>query len=536
MRVEKILDDVEKRPGSLPLLQFALREMWGRLKTPLMTHADYDAIGGVQGALAKRAQAIFEDVTKQGQDASRVAIFRRLFTRLVTPGEGAEDTRRVVGRAELGPEAWALAQKLADEDNRLVVIAVTAQGQETVEVAHDALIQNWPTLVAWMNRDRAFLSWLRQLRPRVDEWRANPKDDGTLLRGGPLAIATDWVWQREDAINEEEKAYIAASVAWSDEQRAAEAAAIEQALELAKAREQLRAKSITRGIEIKSFWQVATIILFITTCILLFNSLISTNLQVDDLLKLSARRLVILIVGLTVLLWIAIVATLYWLRPIRLLQLHETISRSSNFDENAKTFDKFTFGAATVLSWIAKLSILLLGTSNRALDAWIREHANQARARFASLPAVRERRIALDLPVTINGERKDEPWSELKRLFSDNAPASILITGPGGAGKTTLAFRVCSQVLGTPDRAPIGNCCILPIIVEADVPEEATKPGGFYPFLAGLIRSAVNQNRRISVPLATALMRSGRVLLVVDGLSEKSIVSARVFDPAERRL
>jgi hypothetical protein len=58
-----ILDDVERRPGSLPLLQFALREMWGRLKTPLMTRSDYDAIGGVEGALAKRAQAIFEDAT-----------------------------------------------------------------------------------------------------------------------------------------------------------------------------------------------------------------------------------------------------------------------------------------------------------------------------------------------------------------------------------------------------------------------------------------------------------------------------------------
>jgi hypothetical protein len=152
--VDTILDDVEKRPGSLPLLQFALREMWGRLKTPLMTRAEYDAIGGVEGALSKRAQAIFDEATAHGADVSAVALFRRLFTRLVTPGEGAEDTRRIVGREELGPEAWKLAQKLADEDNRLIVTAAPVPGQETAEVVHEALIRNWPTLVEWIKADR----------------------------------------------------------------------------------------------------------------------------------------------------------------------------------------------------------------------------------------------------------------------------------------------------------------------------------------------------------------------------------------------
>jgi hypothetical protein len=125
---DTILDDVEKRPSSLPLLQFALREMWGRLSAPLMTRADYNAIGGVEGALAKRAEAIFEDATQKGKDTASVALFRNLFTRLVTLGEGAEDTRRIVGRDELGAKEWALAQKLAGEDNRLVVTACISGG------------------------------------------------------------------------------------------------------------------------------------------------------------------------------------------------------------------------------------------------------------------------------------------------------------------------------------------------------------------------------------------------------------------------
>jgi hypothetical protein len=171
---DTILDDVDKRPGGLPLLQFALREMWGRLKTPLMTRADYDAIGGVEGALAKRAQAIFDEATQHGTDGAAVAMFRRLFRRLVTLGEGAEDTRRIVTREELGPDGWALAQRLADENNRLVVTATTTQGQETAEVVHEALIRSWPTLVEWVKLDRTFQTWLRQLKPRLADFRANP--------------------------------------------------------------------------------------------------------------------------------------------------------------------------------------------------------------------------------------------------------------------------------------------------------------------------------------------------------------------------
>ncbi len=226
-----ILDDVERRPGSLPLLQFALREMWGRLKTPLMTRSDYDAIGGVEGALAKRAQAIFDAATDQGRDEANATLFRRLFTRLVTLGESAEDTRRIARRDELDPDAWALAQRLADEDNRLVVTAASSPGKETVEVVHEALIRNWPALVEWVNRDRAFISWRNQLKPRLDEWCTNPIDEGTLLRGGPLAVAEDWVGRRGSELTAEEKDFVARGVALRDEekQRAQEELRREQA-------------------------------------------------------------------------------------------------------------------------------------------------------------------------------------------------------------------------------------------------------------------------------------------------------------------
>jgi conflict system STAND superfamily ATPase len=86
--VETLLDDVESKPGSLPLLQFALREMWGRQETAKITHQSYDAIGGVEGALAQRAEAIFAAMTANGANPQMEQAFQRLFTRLVTLGEG----------------------------------------------------------------------------------------------------------------------------------------------------------------------------------------------------------------------------------------------------------------------------------------------------------------------------------------------------------------------------------------------------------------------------------------------------------------
>ncbi len=61
--VETLLDDFERKPGSLPLLQFALAEMWGRQEKGRITRNAYDAIGGVRGALARRAETIYSELT-----------------------------------------------------------------------------------------------------------------------------------------------------------------------------------------------------------------------------------------------------------------------------------------------------------------------------------------------------------------------------------------------------------------------------------------------------------------------------------------
>src|SRR5207302_4529692 len=115
-------------------------------------------------------------------------------------------------RGELGDAVWSLAQRLAGEGNRLVVTNASTPSHETAEVVHEALIRNWPTLTGWINRDRAFLSWLRQIKSNIELWSVDPADEGPLLRGGMLAQASDWLAHRGDDLSPAERSYIEASL------------------------------------------------------------------------------------------------------------------------------------------------------------------------------------------------------------------------------------------------------------------------------------------------------------------------------------
>ncbi len=203
--VERLLDDVGEAPGNLPLLEFALTLLWEEQDDGWLTHAGYEEIGRVEGALARYADEVYADLDEGEREAAR-----RIFVQLVRPGEGTEDTRRVATRAELGDEHWELVQHLADR--RLVVTGQDATGTETVEVVHEALIQRWGQLRAWMDADRAFRTWQERLRAALRGWETSDRDEGALLRGAPLARAEGWLAERGDELSEPERHFIRASV------------------------------------------------------------------------------------------------------------------------------------------------------------------------------------------------------------------------------------------------------------------------------------------------------------------------------------
>jgi hypothetical protein len=213
--IERILDAVGEEPGNLPLLEFALTQLWKKQSNGKLTHAAYDAIGGVEKALSNHAEEVYGQLSAKEQKQAQ-----RIFIQLVRPGEGTADTRRQATRTEVGEENWGLVKRLADE--RLVVsdrkkTAGEAE-EETVEIVHEALIREWPRLRQWMKDDRAFRLWQERLRGVMHHWESSCKDKGALLRGVPLVEARRWWRERPDEL-QAEKTFILASLNLRKQQR-----------------------------------------------------------------------------------------------------------------------------------------------------------------------------------------------------------------------------------------------------------------------------------------------------------------------------
>jgi hypothetical protein len=175
--VRRILNDVGDEPGNLPLLEFVLKELWEKRRGRVLLNETYDAIGGLQGAVATKADELLKDLS-----SAERTILQRVFLRIVRPAKDGLDTRRRAAFTELPPEGAELVLKLANE--RLLVTNQSGSGLErTVEVAHEALISNWSTLRAWVNEDREFLLWRDRLATLLAEWERAQEGDEALLRG-----------------------------------------------------------------------------------------------------------------------------------------------------------------------------------------------------------------------------------------------------------------------------------------------------------------------------------------------------------------
>lgn len=151
--VDQILDGVGSEPGKLPLLEFALTLLWGKQERAMLTHSAYGELGKVAGALAKHAEQVY-----QAKLGVREKETRGLHLQLVHAGETTEPTRRMAHRMDLGEERWKIARVLAE--NRLAVIDRDHKdgSQDTVELAHEALITAWDQLHKWIEDDRDFSS------------------------------------------------------------------------------------------------------------------------------------------------------------------------------------------------------------------------------------------------------------------------------------------------------------------------------------------------------------------------------------------
>ncbi len=204
--VSRLVAETVDQPGSLPMLQFALAELFERRDGAMVTADAYDALGGLAGALSRQADEIY-----LGFDASDRAAVRRMFSRLVTPGEGNEDTRRRAIVSDLAGVPTRVVT--AYVDRRLLTSDRDRDTREpTVEVAHEVLLRAWPKLQGWLADDRSWLRELRALSTAAASWVGGGCDPADLYRGARLGVIAELVAAHPGALTATEQRFLDQSV------------------------------------------------------------------------------------------------------------------------------------------------------------------------------------------------------------------------------------------------------------------------------------------------------------------------------------
>ncbi len=215
-------------PGALPLLEHALLETWQRCSGRTLTLQGYADAGGVHGAIAKTAESVFSRLSPDQQ-----ALARRIFLRLTELGEGTQDTRRRAPLSELAPtgedtlQVNSLLKELADA--RLITLS-----EDMAEVAHEALIREWPALRQWLSEDRDGLRLHRRLTEASEAWTQVERDPGELYRGARLAQAAEWAESHPDELNVLEHEFLQASQAQAERETTEREAQRQKELEAAR--------------------------------------------------------------------------------------------------------------------------------------------------------------------------------------------------------------------------------------------------------------------------------------------------------------
>ena len=194
---EALLEDVDGQPGALPLLSTALLELWRERDGRRLRLAAYARSGGVHGAVARLAEEAYV-----GLDAPRREIARKLLLRMTDEDEGGAVVRRRIPLGELEGERHAeVAAELTDA--RLLTVSDGA-----VEVAHEALLREWPRLRAWLAEDVEGRRLHHQLGAAARAWDADGRDPGGLYRGARLAAALEWAANHDSDLTATERAFL----------------------------------------------------------------------------------------------------------------------------------------------------------------------------------------------------------------------------------------------------------------------------------------------------------------------------------------
>jgi WD40 repeat protein/energy-coupling factor transporter ATP-binding protein EcfA2 len=203
---DRLIEDAAGRPGALPLLGFVLTTLWERQVGGRLRLDSYRELGGLGGVLSSRADSAWQRALRGASEEAATGLLRALVQ--IPPGSGTA-LRARLARRDVGEEQWAIASALAEA--RVLVLGADHERGETVELAHEALIEHWQPLATQLEKDRTFLTWRGELRyDRARWWRAG-RPDGLLLEDPALSVAEEWLARRHAELTAEDREFIEAS-------------------------------------------------------------------------------------------------------------------------------------------------------------------------------------------------------------------------------------------------------------------------------------------------------------------------------------
>jgi WD40 repeat protein len=201
--VDALVADTLDQPGALPLLSTALLELWTRRRDRTLSLEEYLRSGGVEGAVARLAEDAYGRLDHDEQTAAK-----RILLRLSAPGEGASVVRRRAPLSEFDLDRelrMARAMEIL-ADARLVTVA-----EGSAEVAHEALLHEWPRLRTWLEEDAEGRALHRNLTASAHAWDDGGRDDADLYRGARLAATLEWAAPHDADLNELEHGFLGTS-------------------------------------------------------------------------------------------------------------------------------------------------------------------------------------------------------------------------------------------------------------------------------------------------------------------------------------
>lgn len=212
-RLDEVLRDAAaKNPAALPLLEFTLEELYKqRSEDSKLTFEAYNKLGGVEGALAQRAEELYKNLSAEVQQVLDVVMHS-----LVSIGvdEGESVSRKYVplnivtntNDSKIFVEAFIEA--------RLFTTDLAADGSAVVSIAHEALLQHWPRLQEWIGKNRESLRIRTRVASAAKRWIEEDKSNDFLLAAGKaVGEAQELVTNKNIELSETEKLFVDASIA-----------------------------------------------------------------------------------------------------------------------------------------------------------------------------------------------------------------------------------------------------------------------------------------------------------------------------------